>query len=257
MAYVVVLKRDGGCVRSLEGPPVGAACGRTSCSKYSDGVGDSGSCPDDTLAGFLRIALSLEGIRSRGCEGAAAVGPCASGRFTRTGSSERGGVAGDRGRCAEDVTPDNVALSLSRPGGEGLCAAVCSGDEAAPDPLDSIGDNTGKPGLAVLLLLGGIFNFATSLLSLTGGTIAVRPLAPRHSGRGAGASCGLVLVDRVRRRRSRKEVGFGGEVLLSVDDSIGSTRVVRPCTYSCGFTWDGRPFALVVGSPVLGSQRTS
>lgn len=89
--------------------------------------------------------------------------------------------------------------------------------------------------------------------------MAVLPLAPRHSGRGAGPGWGLTLVCRTGFRRSRKVLGFGGEgeCLLGTDDDADAARFVRPCAYSRGLTWDGRPLVLVVGSPVLGSQRTS
>lgn len=60
-----------------------------------------------------------------------------------------------------------------------------TGDDTVLDPAALDG-----PGPVRLSLLGGIFNGATLSESCRGVASDARPLAPRHSGRGAGAGSG-------------------------------------------------------------------
>lgn len=122
-----------------------------------------------------------------------------------------------------------------------------------------------------LLLRGGIFNGATSGVSFTGATIAVRPEAPFHSGRccplpGPNAiAAGSVELPTPAPPLCPAREPLRDEALslsLSGEDGPGGdledmVEIPKPRANSTGLTCDGRPLPLFVISPVIGSHRGS
>lgn len=125
------------------------------------------------------------------------------------------------------------------------------------------------PGEILLVLLTGILSGATSVLSLTGSTIAVRPDAPRQPGLlfpvNAVAAGSVSLILRPPSVGPALATLFdllsGGCRCLSFSAFVGLgvceaiVLMPRPLAYSTGFTWLGLPLLLVVTSPVIGSHR--
>jgi len=166
------------------------------------------------------------------------------------------GESWDDGTTCLTVSCGAASALVSYPG---LTGGVCPRRKKFPMKLGlgavaELGDTTRR------VLFSGTFKGATSGSSFTGSTRVVRPLAPRHPGRldanapAAGSSCESLgpAIFAIFRTRSPNVTGAGA-VLWGGDDACPDTP--KPWTNSAGLTCDGRPWGLVVRSPVSGSHR--
>ena len=160
------------------------------------------------------------------------------------------GTPGGCGDCGPGPSPFGVSAQL-----RGVVSGVATGvgwPRLLPVPL--------FPSVMRLLLFRGMsISGATFLVSLTDGTRAVRPLAPRHPGRSDENACdagSVSLTTRsrllplfppgpdfaplsafglasLRTRSPNIVIGFRGEV---ASDGGEPGDLLNPCAYSAGFT---------------------